>query len=168
MYKDYYDELILLRGSKDKPKGYSERHHVIPKWMGGTNNKNNLIYLSFKDHVFAHWLLWKQFRDKPSAYSYYMMMKRKKVNPNPTVQQFAQTNKGRKLTQPHKDKIGLSCSKPKPEGFGKHYNAAHLRKSVSVRGVLYESNRSAGRALGVCHRTIKRMIDRGEAFLING
>jgi len=44
----------------------------------------------------------------------------------------------------------------------------NLRKSVSVRGVLYESNRSAGRALGVCHQTIKRMIDRGEAFLVNG
>jgi len=169
-YQYHYDELIRVRGLKKKPSGYSERHHVVPKWMGGTDDDHNMIYLTFKDHVFAHWLLWKIYRDKSSAYSYYMMMKRKKSNPNPTIEQFAQTNKGRKQSPEEVERrISKIRGKPKPDGFGdalskKLKNKHHLAKAVVINGVEYKSARQAGEILGISHRTVGRMVKRGEAF----
>lgn len=36
-----------------------ERHHIIPESLGGTNNKENLVYLSCREHAICHWLLVK-------------------------------------------------------------------------------------------------------------
>lgn len=37
--------------------GYSERHHIIPKCLGGTNDKDNLVRLTAEEHFVAHKLL---------------------------------------------------------------------------------------------------------------
>lgn len=39
--------------------GYTEKHHIIPKSMGGTNNADNLVRLSAKEHFVCHLLLTK-------------------------------------------------------------------------------------------------------------
>ena len=36
---------------------YSERHHIIPRCLGGTDDENNLIYLTYREHFIAHKLL---------------------------------------------------------------------------------------------------------------
>lgn len=36
---------------------YYERHHVIPKSLGGTNNDDNLVLLTAKEHMICHLLL---------------------------------------------------------------------------------------------------------------
>lgn len=36
-----------------------ERHHIIPRHAGGTNNEKNITCLQHKEHVLAHHLLWK-------------------------------------------------------------------------------------------------------------
>jgi hypothetical protein len=41
--------------------GYSEKHHIIPKSMGGTEARNNLIALTPRQHFVAHWMLWKAY-----------------------------------------------------------------------------------------------------------
>jgi hypothetical protein len=38
---------------------YTERHHIIPKSLGGDNSKENLIRLSAREHFLVHWLLTK-------------------------------------------------------------------------------------------------------------
>lgn len=37
---------------------YCESHHIIPRCMGGTDDPNNLIDLSFREHFLAHWMLY--------------------------------------------------------------------------------------------------------------
>jgi hypothetical protein len=37
--------------------GKKERHHIIPKSLGGDNDKSNLVYVSTEDHREAHRLL---------------------------------------------------------------------------------------------------------------
>jgi hypothetical protein len=37
------------------------KHHIIPKHMGGTNDKSNLIELSVEDHALAHKVLYEQY-----------------------------------------------------------------------------------------------------------
>lgn len=37
-----------------------EKHHIIPKHMGGTDDESNLILLTVAEHVQAHYLLAKE------------------------------------------------------------------------------------------------------------
>ena len=57
-YTKIYNNII------DKAKnrilfGYKERHHVLPQSMGGNNKKENLVYLTAREHFVCHWLLVK-------------------------------------------------------------------------------------------------------------
>ncbi len=45
-------------------EGYSERHHVIPRALGGTNDTSNLVLLTAKEHFLAHRLLPKMTRGR--------------------------------------------------------------------------------------------------------
>lgn len=58
-YKAHYDLLIAKRGKTEKPEGYSERHHIVPKSLGGSDEASNLVYLTAKEHFVAHMLLAK-------------------------------------------------------------------------------------------------------------
>nr|ALO63172.1 putative HNH homing endonuclease [Chloromonas perforata] len=42
-----------------KRKPGIERHHITPKFDGGLDSKENIILLTVKEHVIAHWLRWK-------------------------------------------------------------------------------------------------------------
>ena len=52
IYKD-----LTVRGQKDRGLEYSERHHIIPKCMGGTDDESNLVKLTAREHYIAHQLL---------------------------------------------------------------------------------------------------------------
>lgn len=59
-YKNIYSMFISSR--KDQPllkDEYYENHHIIPKCLGGTNDPQNLIKLTAREHFFAHLLLSK-------------------------------------------------------------------------------------------------------------
>lgn len=59
-YKKIYDNLIISRSNQPvKKDGYYEEHHIIPKCLGGTNDKTNLILLTYREHFIAHLLLTK-------------------------------------------------------------------------------------------------------------
>ena len=36
-----------------------ERHHVVPKSLGGSNTADNMVALTYREHFLAHWLLTK-------------------------------------------------------------------------------------------------------------
>lgn len=54
-----YQQFIEYNRTKDQGK-YTHKHHVIPKSMGGKNNKENIIRLSWLTHYYAHMLLAKE------------------------------------------------------------------------------------------------------------
>ena len=37
------------------------KHHIVPRHMGGTDDKSNIIELTVQEHAIAHKKLWKQF-----------------------------------------------------------------------------------------------------------
>jgi len=43
----------------NKTMGYKERHHIVPRCMGGTNDPTNLVYLTARRHFIIHRLLTK-------------------------------------------------------------------------------------------------------------
>jgi len=55
-YEKIYNQ-IIDRAKDRKLEGYKENHHIIPKCMGGDNNKDNLAELTAKEHFICHRLL---------------------------------------------------------------------------------------------------------------
>jgi len=57
-YKLHYEKLIQ-RGKNRKLDCYKEVHHILPRCLGGENDKNNLVELTAREHFIAHILLVK-------------------------------------------------------------------------------------------------------------
>ena len=62
-YARIYELLIEKRRKNPlyKDKMYCERHHYIPRCIGGGNELWNLINLTAKEHFVAHHLLYKMY-----------------------------------------------------------------------------------------------------------
>lgn len=76
-YKNIYYNIINNR-IKNKYEGYTESHHILPKSLGGSDEKTNLVDLSAREHYICHLLLTKMFdKDSPEYFKMihaYMMM----------------------------------------------------------------------------------------------
>ena len=55
-YQKWYDNIIYVAQNR-KLEGYKEKHHIIPKCLGGSNEKSNLVELTAKEHFLCHKLL---------------------------------------------------------------------------------------------------------------
>lgn len=74
-YKKHYDLLIETRRNRILLEGdYYEKHHIIPKSMGGSDDDSNLISLTPREHFIAHWLLWRIYKNKEMAFAFYAMV----------------------------------------------------------------------------------------------
>lgn len=54
-----YQRLIAKAKARVCPEGYVERHHILPRALGGTDDSSNLVALTAKEHFVAHVLLAK-------------------------------------------------------------------------------------------------------------
>lgn len=57
-YTIWYYKIISVARSRTVD-GYIERHHIIPKSMGGDNSSTNLVKLTAREHFICHRLLTK-------------------------------------------------------------------------------------------------------------
>jgi len=53
----YYN--IIARAKSRELNGYLEKHHIIPKSLGGSNASSNIAKLTAREHFVCHWLLIK-------------------------------------------------------------------------------------------------------------
>lgn len=59
-YQRIYDQIVDRAQKEGRNKGeeiYYESHHIVPKCLGGTNKKENLILLTGREHFLVHWIL---------------------------------------------------------------------------------------------------------------
>lgn len=57
-YQKIYDS-IVERGKNRVLEGYKEKHHIVPRCMGGTDDAENLVTLTPEEHYLCHLLLVK-------------------------------------------------------------------------------------------------------------
>src|SRR5574343_396742 len=66
-YQRIYDSIIsnaILRSLNKKLLNYyTEKHHIIPRCLGGSNDKSNLVLLTGREHYLCHYLLVKIYKD---------------------------------------------------------------------------------------------------------
>lgn len=126
-YSIYYNSIIrkALNSTRDKTQEYFERHHILPKCLGGSNKQDNLVLLTPREHFICHALLVKMYKDQSFERSKllhaFMLMKGKNskqiryINAkiyDSLKKEFSENQRkrmtGRKISPEHKDKIGLA------------------------------------------------------------
>lgn len=65
---------IVERAKNRSLETYTETHHIIPRCMGGSDDKNNLVNLTYREHFIAHWLLHRIYpNDRKIAFAFTAM-----------------------------------------------------------------------------------------------
>lgn len=73
-YTKQYNLLIEKHGFQNKPlKGYYERHHIVPRSMGGCENRNNIVYVTARVHFICHLILAKIYNNSQMKCAVVMM-----------------------------------------------------------------------------------------------
>jgi hypothetical protein len=77
-YSKIYEQLIergVMRGwTKKTAPCYTEKHHIVPRSMGGSNEQSNLVVLTAKEHFVAYHLLWKIHKTREMFFALWSMM----------------------------------------------------------------------------------------------
>jgi hypothetical protein len=84
-YSKYYFNIIgnaksrnfVTKKEANQVLGYVESHHVIPRKLGGSNDKANLVFLTAREHFICHLLLPKMttgYQHHQMVYALGMMM----------------------------------------------------------------------------------------------
>lgn len=58
-YTRWYLQLVANALRRERPPIYCERHHIIPRCLGGTDVSDNIALLTAREHFVAHLLLTK-------------------------------------------------------------------------------------------------------------
>lgn len=82
-YKKWYDQ-IIDRARHRIIEGYTERHHIKPRSLDGSDDSSNLVELTAREHFICHWLLTKMTTGEDRAKMIYALNGMKRSN------QFAQ------------------------------------------------------------------------------
>lgn len=125
-YKEFIDDIIAERGYQgiDQTQPF-EKHHIIPRCMGGSDDEDNIIFLYLREHYIAHkllalenphngrllkaWNMMSRIDGKEITEEEYVYLKTlfredmSKNNPNKD----GHVSRGKKMSQETKDKISL-------------------------------------------------------------
>ena len=70
---NYYDYINYIKNI-ERDLEYSEKHHIIPRCLGGSDDKENLVILTAREHFLAHYLLTKIYPDNYKLIDAFRMM----------------------------------------------------------------------------------------------
>jgi hypothetical protein len=72
-YKEIY-ETLCKRGQTRVLDVYTEKHHIVPRCLGGSDNKNNITILTPREHYLAHYMLTKIYTENYKLLHAFSMM----------------------------------------------------------------------------------------------
>lgn len=120
MYKTIYYNLCESRKQVAEqycPGSGLHKHHIIPKHSGGSDDENNFTYLTVREHIIAHFLLWKIHKNPNDLRSMKML--------------------GANLSVSYRSKIGIYC---RDNNIGFHGASKEQKQEWRNRGL--ESQKS--------------------------
>ena len=122
-YEKIYNQIIECAQNR-KLEGYKEKHHIIPKCLGGLNEKENLVELTAKEHFLCHKLLCEIHPSNPKLmWALWLMaigkQKSKVIEPYKVGSReyerlkmiFIKQSKLKKITDVHKKQVSKANSK---------------------------------------------------------
>lgn len=163
-YSRYQRFMDALKGQS--VDGYCEVHHIVPRSLGGSNDVDNLIRLTARQHFVAHWILSRALGGSASR-AFFMMSnfgKYGKVNSTTyaiarqeyaeqvsrqlkgkpsqcpfseeTKQKMREAKLGRSLREETKQKLRIAM-------LGQHPEGRPLRKNFAGTGFTYDKEKDA-------------------------
>ena len=69
----YYKFIDKCRNQTIPHGVYTEVHHIIPRYMGGGNSDENLVRLTYRQHILAHLLLYRLYGNIEDLTAYRLM-----------------------------------------------------------------------------------------------
>lgn len=165
-YKLWHDK-IIAKAKNRTLEGYKEVHHIIPKSFGGSNDKDNTVNLTAKEHYIVHLLLsyftTGNFKYKMLSAFMFMTSKSKFCKRDYKIhsrvyeklkKEFSQSQKGRKLTPEWKAKISKTLTGTKlSEEVRKKISLANMGRKVSEKNKIALSIRSIGNKYNLGKKT---------------
>jgi hypothetical protein len=137
-YTTWYQQLVNSRKFRERIiDTYYERHHIMPKSLGGANCSENLVYLLPREHFIAHLLLAKIYDGHEKygakmAHAVNLMLrghKNKRYTPNSRMYQIVRTLMMTNSRGPGNHMYGKTgINSP---NFGKH-PSAETRKKIGL------------------------------------
>jgi hypothetical protein len=123
-YTKIYNQ-IIERAQTRKLEEYVEKHHIVPKCIGGLDIKENMVELTAREHFICHKLLCVIYPNEPKLlYALWLMAigkkRSKSIDPYVITSreyerikiEFITRRKQVKVTQHHKNKVAQSNSIP--------------------------------------------------------
>jgi len=160
-YQLHYDQLVA-RAAARTLDGYSERHHVVPVCMGGSNEAANIVRLTPEEHYVAHQLLYRIHRTRSLFNAIKCMTWKSKHTPTRNNRLYGWIRRqhaaymsmqtGRKQSAQTKAKIGAAN---KVALTGKRLSDQH-RKNISTGGTGLKRTDETRRRISVALTTAIR------------
>jgi hypothetical protein len=153
-YTKWYFSIISKAKNRTNLKEYSEKHHIVPKSLGGSNDPSNLVDLTAREHFVCHMLLTKmvvgkfkqkmiyawwsmsnqkrpdQFRYKITSHLYNII--KEAASKNHTLFRHSVESK-KKISLSLKNKIVSEETKQKQSINANNRSADHYKKAVETR-----------------------------------
>lgn len=73
VYEQFIEYCYSIEKDEIESGIYMEKHHILPRHSGGNNDKLNLIKLSRKNHILAHYYRWLAYDSKPDKIAFLFM-----------------------------------------------------------------------------------------------
>lgn len=142
LYLIRYEKLIEQYRFK-KVEGFYEKHHIIPKCLGGTDEQTNIIILPTRVHFIAHALLHKAYpKELKLAQAFGMMVASNKYHKGRKynsrlyeMSKYARSNSMKGVPRPEWVKEKLKVPKKNKENYKKTKSKEHSENiSKSLTG----------------------------------
>ena len=136
----------IIKNRLDNPvEGYVERHHIVPKSEGGTDNDDNIVALTAREHYICHLLLAKIYNDyKMYCAVVYMQCKTKRQKRdfkfNSHLYEHMRKDFSIKNSEAHKGKQAWNKGIPQSEEAKKKNSEAHKGRDTWMKGKHHTAN----------------------------
>lgn len=162
-YHRWYYSIIQNAVSIPPPAHiYTEKHHIIPKCMGGSDRKDNIVRLTAREHFICHLLLYRMTSGQAKhkmAFALKMMLRlENKIRINSKtfekIREYSSIatgsiNRGRRMSEEQKDK--LRCA-----NLGKRYGKRTIEACNNI------SSAMKGKSKSVSHRQSISRVQKGK------
>ena len=150
-YQKHHDKIIATAKSRIL-EGYIERHHIIPKCLGGTDDPSNIVELTPEEHYVIHQLLVKMHPGNDDlALAVNLMSGSGMPNRNNRSygwirRKVSEARRGKKQTKEHRMKNSIANRGKNNAMYGKKHTAEALKK---MRGPKSESAKKKSSATNI-------------------
>jgi hypothetical protein len=80
-YRKIYTRLIERGKGRKYVRETHHNHHIVPRCLGGSNDKENIAVLTHKEHFLAHWLLTKLTEGKDRILMLHALFRMYQISP---------------------------------------------------------------------------------------